>query len=245
MDGGRHGTGGVVTSFSAAGPTAFGHTLKPDVAAPGGEILSSSLQQFTGGSPFVAIDGTSMSSPHVAGAAALLRQRHRDWNVRQVKSALMSTAGSAWGNTARTQEASALLQGAGFVNIPAADDPKLFTEPASLSFGDLRVRRGSPSSSCSACAMPATGPGRGRSSCSHSPRARASESSAFAGLDRPRRQLPASRSRSSAPQARPRGTTSAISCCESGHATRALCGIRDPPGTCFGTGHATPPASER
>ena len=133
------GRGGIVTSFSAAGPTAFGHSLKPDVAAPGGEILSGSLQQFTGGSQFVAIDGTSMSSPHVAGAAALLRQRHRNWTARQVKSALMSTAGSAWANTARTQEASALLQGAGFVNIPAADAPMLFTEPSSLSFGDLQV----------------------------------------------------------------------------------------------------------
>jgi minor extracellular serine protease Vpr len=133
------GRGSIITSFSAGGPTAFGHSLKPDVAAPGGEILSASLPQFTGGSPFVAIDGTSMSSPHVAGAAALLRQRHPNWNVRQLKSALMSTAGGAWANTARTQEASALLQGAGFVNVPAADDPKLFTEPASLSFGDLRV----------------------------------------------------------------------------------------------------------
>jgi minor extracellular serine protease Vpr len=133
------GRGGIITSFSAGGPTAFGHNLKPDVAAPGGEILSGSLQQFTGGSQFVAIDGTSMSSPHVAGAAALLRQRHRNWNARQVKSALMSTAGTAWANTARTQEASALLQGAGFVNVLAADDPMLFAEPASLSFGDLAV----------------------------------------------------------------------------------------------------------
>jgi hypothetical protein len=133
------GRGGVITSFSSAGPTAFGHSLKPDVAAPGGEILSASLPSFAAGARFVSIDGTSMSAPHVAGAAALLRQRHRDWNVRQLKSALMSTAGSAWGNTARTQEASVLLQGAGFVNVLAADDPKLFTEPSSLSFGDLRV----------------------------------------------------------------------------------------------------------
>lgn len=131
--------GATVTSFSSAGPTAFGHNLKPDVAAPGGEILSSTLANFSGGSPFVAIDGTSMSAPHVAGAAALLRQRHRDWTVRQLKSALMSTAGAAWGNTARTQEASALLEGAGLVNVLAADDPKLFTQPASLSFGDLRA----------------------------------------------------------------------------------------------------------
>ena len=134
-----NGRSGVITSFSAGGPTAFGHALKPDVAAPGGEILSSSLANFTGGSPFVAIDGTSMSSPHVAGAVALLRHRHPNWTVRQLKSALMSTAGAAWANTARTQEASALLQGAGFVSVPAADNPQIFTEPSSLSFGDVRV----------------------------------------------------------------------------------------------------------
>jgi minor extracellular serine protease Vpr len=133
------GRSAVITSFSAAGPTAFGHNLKPDVAAPGGEILSASTPSFAAGARFVSIDGTSMSAPHVAGAAALLRARHRDWGVAQVKSALMSTAGTAWGNTARTQEASVLMQGAGFVNVLAADDPKLFTEPASLSFGDLQL----------------------------------------------------------------------------------------------------------
>jgi minor extracellular serine protease Vpr len=133
------GRSGIITSFSSAGPTAFGHLLKPDVAAPGGEILSATLPHFSGGSNFVSIDGTSMSSPHVAGAAALLRARHRDWNVKQIKSALMSTAGAAWQNTARTQEASVLLQGAGFVNVLAADDPKIFLEPSSLSFGDLQL----------------------------------------------------------------------------------------------------------
>jgi len=133
------GRGGMITSFSAGGPTAFGHALKPDISAPGGEILSSTLRQFTGGSPFASFDGTSMSAPHVTGAVALLRERHRDWTVRQMKSALMSTAGPAWGNTARTQEASVLLQGAGLVNVPAADDPKIFTEPGSLSFADLNL----------------------------------------------------------------------------------------------------------
>ena len=136
------GRGGIVTSFSAGGPTAFDHALKPDVAAPGGEILSATLRQATGGSPFAVFDGTSMSAPHVTGAVALLRQRHRDWTVRQVKSALMSTAGSGWGNTSRTQEASVLLEGAGLVNLAAADDPKIFTEPGSLSFADLNVPAG-------------------------------------------------------------------------------------------------------
>jgi subtilisin family serine protease len=133
------GRSGMITSFSAGGPTAFGHNLKPDLAAPGGEILSATLPGFTGGSRFANFDGTSMSAPHVTGAVALLRERHREWTVRQVKSALMSTAFAAWGNSARTQEAPVLLQGAGLVNVQGADDPKIFTEPGSLSFGDLNL----------------------------------------------------------------------------------------------------------
>src|SRR5207249_5190673 len=107
------GRSGIVMSFSSGGPTAFAHLLKPDLAAPGGSILSSTLPEFTGGSPFAVFDGTSMATPHVVGAAALLVQRHPSWSPQQIKSALMSTAGPAWGNTARTQEAAVTLEGAG------------------------------------------------------------------------------------------------------------------------------------
>ena len=55
--------------------------------------------EFAGG-PFAILDGTSMAAPHVAGAVALLLQRHPCWTPKQVKSALMSTAGPAWGDTA-------------------------------------------------------------------------------------------------------------------------------------------------
>jgi minor extracellular serine protease Vpr len=134
------GRSGVVTSFSSAGPTAFEHALKPDVAAPGGQILSSTLRQ--AGGPFAVFDGTSMAAPHVSGAAALLRQRHPAWLPYQVKSALVSTAGPAWADTARTTEASVLLQGGGIVNVGAADNPLLFSAPSSLSFGDLKTTAG-------------------------------------------------------------------------------------------------------
>jgi minor extracellular serine protease Vpr len=134
------GRSGVVTSFSSGGPTAFEHQLKPDISAPGGQILSSTLQQ--AGGPFAVFDGTSMAAPHVAGAAALLRQRHPSWLPYQVKSALVSTAGPAWGDTARTAEASVLLQGGGVANLAAADNPRLFSAPASLSFGDLKTASG-------------------------------------------------------------------------------------------------------
>jgi len=138
------GRSGVITSFSSAGPTAFGHDLKPDVSAPGGQILSATLPN-TSKSRFAVFDGTSMATPHVAGAAALLLELHPSWTPQEVKSALVSTAGPAWADTARTQEAPVTLEGGGLVSLPAAADPQLFTDPASLSFEDLNVLRGAAS----------------------------------------------------------------------------------------------------
>jgi len=135
------GRSGIITSFSSGGPTNFDHRLKPDVAAPGGSILSSTLREFAG-SNFAVFDGTSMAAPHVSGAAALLIQQHPNWTSQQVKSALMTTAGPAWADTARTQEASVLLEGGGLVNVMAANDPKLFANPSSLSYGFLDASGG-------------------------------------------------------------------------------------------------------
>jgi minor extracellular serine protease Vpr len=132
---------GVPTSFSAGGLTAFGHILKPDVTAPGANIISSTLPEFAG-DPFSISAGTSFSAPHVAGAAALLLQRHPSWTPPQVKSALMSTAGPAFADSAQTREASVLVQGAGLVRVGAADNPVIFSDPQSLSFGYLDVNAG-------------------------------------------------------------------------------------------------------
>jgi subtilisin family serine protease len=138
------GRSGVIENFSSSGPTAFGHDLKPDISAPGGQILSSTLPN-TDKSRFAVFDGTSMATPHVAGAAALVLQLHPSWTPAQVKSALMSTAAPAWADTARTQEAPVQLEGAGLVSLPNAADPRVFTEPASLSFEDLDITRGAAS----------------------------------------------------------------------------------------------------
>jgi subtilisin family serine protease len=134
------GRSGIVTSFSSGGLTAFGHLLKPDVGAPGGQILSSTLG--TAGGPFASFDGTSMAAPHIAGGVALLLQRHPNWAPWQVKSALVSTAAAAWADTARTVEAPVLTAGSGEADLLAANDPKLFTDPVSLSYSDLNVSRG-------------------------------------------------------------------------------------------------------
>jgi minor extracellular serine protease Vpr len=133
--------GGVPTSFSSAGLTAFGHQLKPDISAVGAQVISSTLVEFAG-DQYAVLDGTSFSAPHIAGAVALLLQRHPSWTPKQVKSALMSTAGPAWGDTGRTIEAPISIEGAGLAKLPAADTPYLFTDPQSLSFGDMNVTTG-------------------------------------------------------------------------------------------------------
>ena len=117
-----------IASFSSAGPTPVSLRLKPDVTAPGVSILSS----VPGG--WSTFSGTSMASPHVAGAAALLLQRHPGWTPELVKAALMSTARPTTDDGARAMPT---RTGAGFVNVTAADTPLLLPRPASLSFGLL------------------------------------------------------------------------------------------------------------
>ncbi len=135
---------GVPASFSAGGLTPFGHQLKPDVSAPGANIISSTLPE-NAGDQFAISAGTSFSAPHVSGAAGVLLQRHPTWTPHQVKSALMSTAGPAFADSGRSAEASVLVQGAGLVNVSSADNPLIFTHPQSLSFGYLDVNAGAAS----------------------------------------------------------------------------------------------------
>jgi len=81
--------GDVLNASSSRGPYGFsGGVLKPDITAPGTNILSAAN---TGGGLAI-LTGTSMASPHVAGAAALLLSAHPDWGPAQVESALMGTA---------------------------------------------------------------------------------------------------------------------------------------------------------
>ncbi len=90
--------GSVMADFSSRGPTgspASADIIKPDVTAPGVNILAGNTPTPTLGRPgqlFQSISGTSMSSPHVAGLMALLDQAHPEWSPAAVKSALMTTA---------------------------------------------------------------------------------------------------------------------------------------------------------
>ena len=120
---------GVIAGFSSAGPTPVSLKLKPDVTAPGVGIVSSLPPNQSG--PYGALSGTSMATPQVAGAVALLMQRHPDWTVAQIKSALVQTGGAVRNDQGR--EVSVLREGGGLIDLVRADDPKLFAEPSSIS----------------------------------------------------------------------------------------------------------------
>jgi Subtilase family len=103
--------------------------LKPDVASPGVSILSSQPR-----GRWALFSGTSMAAPHVAGAVALLRERHPTWTVAQIKSALVQTGDPAH---VGASEALATREGGGVIDLPRADVPLLFAAPTALSFGLL------------------------------------------------------------------------------------------------------------
>jgi len=88
-------TGNRMATFSARGPGPVSDILKPDVTAPGVNILAGFAPDAVNamsGENFAYLSGTSMSTPHVAGVAALLLQAHPDWSPAAVKSAMMTTA---------------------------------------------------------------------------------------------------------------------------------------------------------
>ncbi|MEV7144336.1 S8 family serine peptidase [Streptomyces tauricus] len=108
---------GSLAPFSSRGPRTGDDAVKPDVTAPGVGIVAARAAGTTMGDPVdaqhVAASGTSMAAPHVAGAAALLAQRHPGWSAPQLKDALVSTA-----RTAAGQEVTE--QGGGFIDVAAA-----------------------------------------------------------------------------------------------------------------------------
>lgn len=131
----------VVASSSSRGP-GTGNVLKPDIAAPGVNILSQGYGASGGEQAhleFGAISGTSMAAPHIAGAGALLRQLYPDWSNADIKSALMNTARflDIYLDNAKTQLAQPLDMGAGCVDLARAIDPGILLDPPSLSFGQI------------------------------------------------------------------------------------------------------------
>ena len=119
-----------LADFSASGPTPLSLRLKPDVSAPGVSILSA-----VPNARWEAMSGTSMASPQIAGAAALLIERHPSWSVAMLKAALI---GSGSDVAADGKVAAPTRGGGGLANPLEADTPFVLAEPSSVSFGLLR-----------------------------------------------------------------------------------------------------------
>lgn len=137
--------GDVMAPFSSRGGT--GLTLgiaKPDVTAPGVQILAGATPQPAtreGGFPgqlFQAIQGTSMSSPHVAGAAALLLNLHPDWTPGQVKSALMTTASTLVVKEDGVTLSDPFDRGSGRIDLSKAGDPGLLFDETGANYVALQ-----------------------------------------------------------------------------------------------------------
>ncbi|MET9880817.1 S8 family serine peptidase [Actinacidiphila glaucinigra] len=91
----------TVASFSSRGPRFRDDAIKPEITAPGVGILAARSQYATFGSgSYASLNGTSMATPHVAGAAALVAARHPQWSGARIKDALVSTAAETPANTA-------------------------------------------------------------------------------------------------------------------------------------------------
>jgi subtilisin family serine protease len=132
---GRGDPADVLASFSSIGPTPYSLQLKPDVTAPGEDVVSSVPSRE---GTWAAFSGTSMASPHVAGAAALLRQQHPTWTVAQIKSALMLTGDPAYLDNKKTVEGTPLNEGGGRIDLPRANAPLVLASPSSLTFGLMK-----------------------------------------------------------------------------------------------------------
>ncbi|KAG0585915.1 hypothetical protein KC19_2G049200 [Ceratodon purpureus] len=119
-----------VYGFSSRGPIRYGRGqwLKPDIAAPGVDILAAGID---GDRSFVFMTGTSMACPHVSGYAALIRSIHLNWSPAAIRSALMTTA-TTLDNTNHnitaaesSTDATPFGYGAGFARPEKAVDPGL------------------------------------------------------------------------------------------------------------------------
>jgi subtilisin family serine protease len=121
-----------IAGFSSRGPRSGDGGLKPDVTAPGVQIVAARAAGTLLGDPvgeeYVALSGTSMATPHVSGAAAILRQQHPLWTGDQLKAALMGSALPSAG-------ASAFDQGAGRVDLARAISQRVTVSPPSLGYG--------------------------------------------------------------------------------------------------------------
>jgi subtilisin family serine protease len=136
----------ILAGFSSQGPTNIDFAIKPDVTSVGVNVLSSITCVGKGpgcpgdGSGWAFFQGTSMSTPHIAGSAAVLKQLHNDWTPAQIKSALVNHADLVIKDaTSGMHDVGPTAQGAGRENLSVAADGTTWMDPVSASFGKVTV----------------------------------------------------------------------------------------------------------
>ncbi len=121
-----------IADFSSRGPVVGGGMIKPDITAPGVDIVAARHADGRIGPPVVdgytALSGTSMATPHVAGAAALLAQQHPELTREQLKARLVASATPTAGLTP-------FEQGAGRVDSARVMTQSVTSLPSSVAFG--------------------------------------------------------------------------------------------------------------
>ena len=130
-----------MAGFSSQGPTDVDFRVKPDVVAPGVNVLSSIPHQFCDAPAtvgcFAFFQGTSMATPHLAGSAAVVRGAHPTWSAAQVRSAVVNTADTGVLKSATTGAfvSDVNLIGTGRENLLSAVGVGAGLDPVSVSFG--------------------------------------------------------------------------------------------------------------
>ncbi|WP_409374870.1 S8 family peptidase [Streptomyces griseolus] len=124
----------ALADFSSRGPRVGDSAVKPDVTAPGVDITAAAapgsvIDREVGQNPagYLTISGTSMATPHVAGAAALLKQQHPTWTYTELKGALTASA--------EPGAYSPFEQGTGRIAVDRAAGQSVVADPVSVSFG--------------------------------------------------------------------------------------------------------------
>ncbi|MEU0098857.1 S8 family peptidase [Streptomyces sp. NPDC006267] len=119
----------LIADFSSVGPRTGDKAVKPDLTAPGMSITAAAAAGVEGQEPpgYHSLSGTSMATPHVAGAAAILKQKNPAWSGAQIKAALTGSAEDG--------SHSVFQQGAGRLAVDEAIDQTIVAEPVSVSLG--------------------------------------------------------------------------------------------------------------
>ncbi|EME73589.1 S8 family serine peptidase [Bacillus sonorensis] len=133
--------GETIASFSSRGPVMDTWMIKPDVAAPGVNIVST-VPTHDPNNPygFASMQGTSMASPHVAGTAAIVKQAKPDWTPEQIKAVLMNTAEKLTDENGKLYPHN--TQGAGSIRIMDALQATSIVAPGSHSYGTFMKDKG-------------------------------------------------------------------------------------------------------